>query len=181
MRSIQRLAATSILVLLITGCEGGRKDDALSVAEGKQWAADACRTLPADALAKAAGETVRSAIAGAKSTVGGIQVSTCTYQTSGDAAYTVLMRDWGDKGGGASQTVAGLHAMPEITGPVSELKVDGATAYWVPKHRTLSYIPDDKRVVVVTPPMVPGVTEAAQQQTAMKIARAAATARPAAN
>jgi len=173
--------AAGVSVLVLAACDRSGGEKSLSVAEGKQWAVDACRTFPAAAAAKAASVPVSSAIAGARSTVGGIQVSTCTYQTSANASFTVLMRDWGDKGGGAAKTIAGLRAVPDITGPVSELKVEGASAYWVPKHHTLSYIPDDTRVVVVTPPVSPGASEAALQQTALALARAAAAARPAAS
>ena len=174
------LATGIVLGMLgLAACDrSDRVNEGPTLADGKLWAADACKTLPAGAATRVAGVQVRSALPGARSTVGGTQVSTCNYQTSGNGSFTVLMRHQGEAGGGIRQAIAGLRAMPDITGPVTEVPVANGKAFWVQRHRTLSYIPDDKRVVVVTPPNAAGVTDDVLKQTALAIARAAAARQP---
>jgi hypothetical protein len=181
MRSI---CAGFAIVLVLAACNRENSSDAPSLADGKAWALDACRTFPAAAAAKAIGAGVTAASAGARSAIGGNQVSTCNYTAAGQGPFTVLLRQQGEGGGGIAQTIAGLHSQPDITGPVTEIAAgaEGAKAFWTPRHSTLTYAPDDKRVVVVTPPGATGggtgAPPAALQKTALAIARAAAASRP---
>lgn len=157
-----------------TGDNGGTKDARL-------WATDACATFPADAAAKAAGVAVTAAVPGGKSTVSGMQVSTCTYEAPGAESFTIAMRYQGEAG--SMQTaIAGLNAAPEVTGPIVEVPVDQGKAFWGQRYRTLSFIPDETRVVVVTPPGASGPdaapNEARLRQTALAIAQAASASWP---
>lgn len=177
--------AVTILAALwaLAGCQRETGEE-MSVSDGKGWAADACMTFPAEAAAKAAGVAVTGAVAGGKSTVSGTQVSSCTYQLAGNRSFTVLMRHQGEKGD-MKRAIAGLNAAPDVTGPVAEVPVPNGKAYWTQRYRTLSYIPDEKRIVVVTPPgAVAGPANASDEglkDKALAIARAAAGSTPAAS
>lgn len=166
---------------LLSGCDRSPGPGGESSKDPRLWATDACKTFPPDAAGKAAGIAVTAAVPDGKSTVSGMQVSTCTYEAAGSGSFTIAMRYQGEAGSMRS-AIAGLNAAPDVTGPIVEVPVKQGKAFWGKRYRTLSLIPDEKRVVVVTPPGVSGADTDANtdhwQQTALRIAQAAAASWP---
>ena len=170
---------------LVSGCDrSAGPGDGRSAKDARLWATDACKTFPSDAAGKAAGIAVTAAVPGGKSTVSGMQVSTCTYETAGSGSFTIAMRFQGE-GGSMERASAGLNAAPQVTGPIVEVPVKQGKAFWGERFRTLSFIPDETRVVVVTPPGVSGADTGTDtdrmQQKALTIAQAAALSWPKSN
>jgi hypothetical protein len=134
--------------LLLAGCGGG------GGASGKSadWAVDACKSFPKEAAAKASGVTV------AKSEVSGTgsdqtALSNCVYSSAdGKDNFGVMLRQ--DKTGEVKldEQVKGLTAQQDVTGPMEEVPMPKGKAFWAPKLNTLSWVPDDTRMIVVTPP-----------------------------
>ncbi len=130
---------------LLTGCGSSGK--------ASDWAADACKTFPSAAAAKVTGLAITKAEAPGSTGNEQTAVSNCTYSTAdGKTNFGVLLRQ--DKTGQTTvaEQIAGLTAQPAMTGPSEEVKMPKGKAIWAPKLNTLSWIPDDARMIVVTPP-----------------------------
>lgn len=142
-------------LLLLAGCNSGGTDvsggtegkGAVAASEG---GADACKTLTAEAAGKAAGIAVAAASAGATSKVGENSVSTCSYSASDGTLFTVALRYAPE--GTAAESIAGLKSQPDMTGPIEDVPAVKGKAFWAPQLKTLTYLPDDHRMISVTPP-----------------------------
>lgn len=134
--------------MLLAGCGGSGG----ASGKGSDWAADACKTFPREAAAKASGVAVTKSDAsgnGSEETA----LSNCTYSSAdGKDNFGVMLRL--DKTGQTklAEQVAGLTAQPDATGPLEEVAMPKGKAFWAPKLNTLSWVPDDTRMIVVTPP-----------------------------
>lgn len=160
------MRACSVLagLALLTGCgssseagseaENGRDAGAagasVTAAVTSDWGADACKTLTAEAAGKAAGVAVATASAGATSKVGENSVSTCSYSASDGTLFTVALRYAPE--GTAAESIAGLKSQPDMTGPIEDVAEAPGKAFWAPRLKTLTYLPDDARMISVTPP-----------------------------
>lgn len=134
------------------GETAGESAEAGTTAVGAEWGADACKALTAEAAGKAAGVTVATASAGATTKVGDNSVSTCSYSASDGTLFTVALRYAPE--GTAKESIAGLKSQPDMTGPIEDVAAAKGKAFWAPKLKTLTYFPDDSRMISVTPPGV---------------------------
>ncbi len=149
MRAIQ--GAIMGTALLLAGCgEPSSKSTSEATADGTAWGAEACRTLTAEAAAKAAGVAVSQATSNANAQVGGNTVSTCSYAAGDGTTFTVALRRSPD--GTLAESIAGLKSQPDMTGPIEDVAAPAGKAFWAPRLKTLTYMPDDHRMVSVTPP-----------------------------
>lgn len=144
----------SLCVLVLTGLAAGCGSGA-GGGSGKsaEWAADACRTFPAEAAGKAAGIAVAKAETPGQTGNEQTLVSNCTYSSAdGKASFGVLLRQ--DRTGGETidAQIAGLKSQPDATGPSEDVAMPRGKAVWAPKFNTLSYVPEAGRMIVVTPP-----------------------------
>jgi hypothetical protein len=136
--ALPHCACGLVLAGALAGCGGG----------AARWAEDTCKTLPAEAAAKAAGVDVTGTAA--DSGVGD-GYSGCNYTTKDGGTFSVQLRY--DKTGTTTVdgTVAAVKADtssdPQIDVPMSKGK-----ALWNPKLHALSYYPDDPRLITVMPP-----------------------------
>jgi hypothetical protein len=140
-------------LLLLTACGSGKtggEAQGEAVTVGPDWGADACKTLTAEAAGKAAGLAVATASAGATTRVGDNSVSTCSYSSSDGSLFTVALRYAPE--GTAEESIAGLKSQPDMTGPIEDVAAAKGKAFWVPRLKTLTYLPDDHRMISVTPP-----------------------------
>lgn len=145
---------------LLTACGSGDKAGGAaageaqgeSVAARPDWGADACKTLTAAAASKAAGLALATASANATTKVGDNSVSTCSYSGSDGTLFTVALRYAPE--GTMDKSIAGLKSQPDMTGPIEDVAAAKGKAFWAPRLKTLTYLPDDQRMVSVTPPGV---------------------------
>lgn len=140
-------------LFLLTACGNsspGGEAQSEAIAVGPDWGADACKTLSAEAAGKAAGVAVATASAGATTKVGENSVSTCSYSASDGTLFTVALRYAPE--GTAAESIAGLKSQPDMTGPIEEVAGAKGKAFWAPRLKTLTYLPDDRRMISVTPP-----------------------------
>lgn len=139
--------------LLLSGCGGSDDSTSETGAEslaGSDWGADACKTLTAEAAGKASGLAVAKSSASSVARVGDNTVSTCSYSASDGTQFTVALRQSPDAT--MAESIAGLEANPDMTGPVEAVPAPVGKAFWAPQVKTLTYLPDDHRMVSVTPP-----------------------------
>lgn len=156
MRNAARLTGA----LLLTACGSGEKagggagSEAQSdgVAAGPDWGADACKTLTAAAASRAAGLAAATASANSTTRVGDNSVSTCSYSSSDGTLFTVALRYAPE--GTMDASIAGLKSQPDMTGPIEGVAAAKGKAFWAPRLKTLTYLPDDRRMISVTPPGV---------------------------
>lgn len=142
-------------LLLLTACGSSGSDvsgrtenkDAMI---GSDWGANACKTLTAEAAGNATGIAVATASAGATTKVGENSVSTCSYSASDGTLFTVALRYAPE--GTAAESIAGLKSQPDMTGPIEDVPAAKGKAFWAPQLKTLTYLPDDRRMISVTPP-----------------------------
>ena len=150
-----------VLPLVLAGCGGSETTgsgaapgagEAAAAEVAATWATDACKTLSAEAAGKAAGLAVTKTVEGANASTNGVNVSSCTYSTEDGVMFTIGLRH--DTMGAATmpEMIAGLTARPDVTGPVEEVPSKNGRAFWTPRLKTLSYLPDDTRTITVTPP-----------------------------
>ena len=152
MKAIRNTAAGLSAAALLAGCGSGARDSSAETATSADWAADACKTFPADLASKAAGMTVTQATASPGASVGGTRVSTCNYTASDGTIFTLLLRQSPDST--MEEAITGLKANPEMTGPMEEVAVAGGKGFWAPRLKTYTYLPDGQRLISVTPPGV---------------------------
>lgn len=169
-----------------SGAGGAANEAGADVETGAQWAVDVCKSFPAEAAGKAAGLAIAKTIPSPNVFTSGVNVSNCTYSAQDGALFSVGFRH--DTSGATTMTeaIAGLTARPDMTGPVEEVPAKVGKAFWTPRLKTLSYLPDDSRMVTVTPPgakpggaepedkAVAAAEEAALKAKALAIAEAAA-------
>ena len=170
---------TCLATLLLAACEQSGRQADVPVGGGDQWAVDACKTFPAAAAAKASGLAIETTTLGAQVSVAGTTVSSCGYATAGNReSFGVLLRQ--DTTGKATidQQVAAITSAPAETGPSEIVEMQKGKAVWQPQLRSLSYVPDDARMIVVTPPFIglsrKGADPAKLKASAITIARAVA-------
>lgn len=145
--------ATTFAALMLSGCGDPAPEGRREGASGRaDWGAEACKMLTADAAAKAAGVAVSQATSSSNARVGDNTVSTCSYATSDGVAFTVALRYSPDATLAAS--IAGLKSQPDMTGPIEEVPAKSGKAFWAPRLKTLTYLPDDHRMISVVPPGV---------------------------
>ncbi|MBY8825027.1 hypothetical protein [Sphingomonas colocasiae] len=155
---IRPLAAslcTLLLTGLVAGCGGNGNGGGADGGSGKSadWAADACKTFPADAAGKAAGFAVAKAETPGQTGNEQTLVSTCSYSSAdGKSSFTVLLRQDRSDGSTIDAQIAGLKSQPDATGPSEDVAMPKGKAIWAPRLNTLSYVPQDGRMIVVTPP-----------------------------
>lgn len=154
MKAYEALAGLTSL-LLLTGCNSGGSDvsgkaEGVSAIVNSDWGANACETLTAEAAGKAAGIAVATASAGATTKVGENSVSTCSYSASDGTLFTVALRYAPE--GTAEESITGLKSQPDMTGPIEDVAATKGKAFWAPRLKTLTYLPDDHRMISVTPP-----------------------------
>ena len=148
-------------------------------AKADDWAKDACKTFPADAAAKASGMVVKSS-EGTHTNANDTDVASCTYSGEAwDDGFTVALRQAHDTDLSIDQQIAGLSSQPDMTGPATNVAMPAGEAVWHAKMRTLTWVPDAARMIIVTPPGAitfgdkpPKITEADMQATAIRIAEA---------
>ncbi|RVT90248.1 hypothetical protein [Sphingomonas crocodyli] len=149
----QRLYLFSValgLFGLVSGCGGG--GGAMS-GKPEDWAADACKTFPADVAGKVAGVSVKKAESAGQTGNERTLVSNCTYSSADDrTSFAVLLRQAKSDGESVDDQITGLKSQPDMTGPSEDVNMPKGRAIWAPKLRTLSYVPAVGRMIVVTPP-----------------------------
>jgi hypothetical protein len=153
MKKTAYVSLTAVVPLLLAGC--GSKDGSVAGgASGKSadWAVDACKTFPSDVAGKAAGVTVVKAETPNKTDTGDVLVSNCSYSTASGDSFGVLLRQDKTAGTTIDTQIAGLKSQPDITGPMEDVAMPKGKAIWTIKMNTLSYVPQDGRMIVVTPP-----------------------------
>lgn len=151
MKAYAALLGSILLVACGSGGDSASKAEGGStVAVAPDWGADACKTLTAEAAGKAAGLAVATASAGATSKMGDNSVSTCSYSASDGTLFTVALRYAPE--GTAAESIAGLKSQPDMTGPIEDVAEAKGKAFWAPRLKTLTYLPDDSRMISVTPP-----------------------------
>lgn len=145
--ALSRSACALVLIGSLAACGGGG-------GASSDWAVDACKTLPADAASKASGVAVAKAeLASAAVSNEQTTLSNCSYSTAdGKINFGVMLRQ--DKTGqtNIAEQFEGLKSQPDMTGPMVDVAVPKGKAAWATKLRTLTYVPDDLRMIVVTPP-----------------------------
>jgi hypothetical protein len=135
------------LALMLAACGSGGAGG-----KSKDWADDACKTFPVEAAAKVAGVAVSKTVVSGTS-AGDTKVSNCTYSTAdGKANFGIVLRHDTSGQTTAAEQIAGLTSQPDVTGPSEEVPMPKGKAVWAPKLNTLSYVPEDNRMIVVTPP-----------------------------
>jgi hypothetical protein len=169
-------------LLFLAGCGSGGETAGQAPSSdrgrttGPDWGADACKTLTAQAASKAAGLSVATASANSTTRVGDNSVSTCSYSSSDGTLFTVALRYAPE--GTMDESIAGLKSQSDMTGPIEDVAAAKGRAFWAPRLKTLTYLPDDQRMISVTPPGVKlGGTsdpDAVLKQRAVALALAAA-------
>lgn len=168
--------APVLAALMVAGC-GGAGTGEQPAPSG--WAIDACETFPVAAAARASGLAIETAMLGAQTSVNGTDVSSCSYATAGNReTFGILLRE--DRSGRATidEQLASVSSAPAETGPSEPVAMPRGKAVWQPQLRSLSYIPADGRMIVVTPPFIglsaAGTDPEKLKATAIRIALAVA-------
>lgn len=145
--------STLALTATLGGC-GGKDGSVAGGASGKSpdWAVDACKTFPAAAAGKAAGVTVVKTETPNRTDTGQVLVSNCSYSMADGETFGVLLRQDRTDGTMIDTQIAGIKSQPDITGPMEDQAMPKGKAVWSIKMNTLSYVPQDGRMIVVTPP-----------------------------
>lgn len=141
------------LTIALAGC-GGKDGSVAGGASGKAstWAVDACNTFPAEAAAKASGLAIVKADTPYQTDTGQVIVSNCNYATANGETFGVLLRQDRTDGTTIASQIAGLTSQPDMTGPMEDVPMRKGKAVWATRMNTLSYVPQDGRMIVVTPP-----------------------------
>ena len=148
-RSIALAAFT--LPGLLTSCGSGMT--ANDAGKPADWAADACKTFPASAATKAAGVAVAKVESSGQTGNELTLVSNCTYSTAnGKTNFGVLLRQAKAAAESIDAQIAELKSQPDMTGPSEDVAMPKGKAIWAPRIGTLSYFPDNRRMIAVTPP-----------------------------
>ena len=151
------MTTTTLSALALAAALGGCGSKDGSVAGGasgkaSDWAVDACKTFPLAAASKAAGVTFVKADAPNQTDTGQVLVSNCSYSTADGESLGVLLRQDKTDGTTVDTQIAGLKSQPDVTGPMDDVAMPKGKAIWSVKMNTLSYVPQDGRMIVVTPP-----------------------------
>ena len=183
------IAVASVAVLVVACSDAGNGDGGGDVsawasgggtsAKADDWAKDACKTFPVDAAAKASGMVVKSS-EGTHTNANDTDVASCTYSGEAwDDGFTVALRQAHDTDLSIDQQIAGVSSQPDITGPAADVAMPAGKAVWHAKMRTLTWVPDAARMIIVTPPGAitfgdkpPKISEADMQANAIRIAKA---------
>lgn len=157
MSRTMRVSLCSLMLAgLVTACgSGGGGGTTVGGGSGKSadWALDACKTFPLDAAAKAAGVEVTKAETSGQVSNEVTLVSNCSYsRPDGKTNFGVLLRQDKALGDTVDVQIAGLKSQPDLTGPFEDVAMPKGKAIWSPKLRTISYVPEAGRMIVVTPP-----------------------------
>lgn len=182
-RLLTAIAAT-LAASVLAGCGDSKSGSAAPVAAvtgegaGNDWAVDACKTFPVAVAAKASGLAVETATLGAQVSVGGTNASSCSYSTAGNReTFGVLLRHDTTGNSTLDGQLASVTGNPAETGPSEMVAMPKGKAVWQPQLRSLSYLPDDGRMIVVTPPFIglsmQGTDPAKMKDAAIRIAIAA--------
>lgn len=142
-----------MLTGLIAGCGSSGGGSGGGSGKSADWAADACKTFPAEAASKAAGFAVTKAESPNQTSNEQIIVSNCSYSSAdGSTSFGLLLRQ--DKTGGETidSQIAGLKSQPDATGPSEDVLMPKGKAIWATRLNTLSFVPEAGRMIVVTPP-----------------------------
>lgn len=146
---LRRSLCALVLTGFVAACGGGGGAGGKSA----EWAVDACKTFPAEAAGKAAGVAVAKAEGSAATSNEQVTVSNCTYSSAdGKDNFGVLLRQDKVSGQTVDQQLAGVTSQPDVTGSGEPVAMPKGKAVWMPKMRTLSYVPEGERMIVVTPP-----------------------------
>lgn len=148
MKAVSATFLTLTASLFLAGCGGSGPSG-----KSADWAVDACKTFPAASAAKASGLAITKAESPGQTGNDQAAVSNCTYSTAdGKTNFGVLLRQ--DKSGQTTvaEQIAGLTSQPDMIGPSEKVTMPKGKAVWAPKLHTLSWVPDDARMIVVTPP-----------------------------
>lgn len=147
---LRRSLCALALAGLAAGCSGG---GAGGSSKGAEWAVDACKTFPAEAAGEAGGVAVAKAESSAATSNEQVTVSNCTYSSAdGKDNFGVLLRQDKVSGQTVDEQLAGVTSQPDVTGPGEPVAMPKGKAVWMTKLRTLSYVPEGARMIVVTPP-----------------------------
>jgi hypothetical protein len=172
-----RLPVSSVLLFLLAACGQGSTTGAGQATSTDQWAIDACKTFPASAAAKATGLPIKTATLAGRASSNGTNVSNCSYASDGgNAQFGILLRQDTTGTTTLQQQIDGLTSDPGTSGPSEPVAMPKGNAVWQPEVRTLSWVPDDSRMIVVTPPGIElsrkGADQAKLKASAIAIARA---------
>lgn len=134
---------------MVTACGGGVAGDP----KPADWALDACKTFPKETAGKAAGVAVSKTETGGQTGNDEVLVSNCTYSSAdGKTNFGVLLRQVKTGGQGVDAQIADMKSRPDMTGPSEDVAMPKGKAIWASKMHTLSYVPSEGRMIVVTPP-----------------------------
>lgn len=143
-----RHAIAALTLAALAGCGGGSVGG-----KPADWAKDACKTFPADAASKASGVAVAKAESSGQTGNDQTFVTNCTYSSAdGKNNFGVLLRQDKSEEATVDAMIGGMKSQPDISGPSEDVAMPKGKAIWQPKLRTLSYLPEDGRMIVVTPP-----------------------------
>lgn len=156
------LAATSVLAACGDAGEGATdagggsaaRPALAAVTDGKpkDWAVDVCKTFPVAAASKASGLAIKETNT-SHTNANDTDVGSCTYSGEAyDELFTVGLRHAHDPDMTVEEQIASVTSEPEITGPSEEVTMSKGKAVWSPKLRTLTWVTDPARMVIVTPP-----------------------------
>lgn len=145
-----RSLAAFTLAGLMGGCGGGITGGSEKAAD---WALDACKTFPKEAAGKAAGVAVDKAETAGQTGNDDVLVSNCTYSSAdGKTNFGLLLRQAKTGGQDVDAQIADMKSRPDMTGPSEDVVMPKGKAVWASKMHTLSYVPAEARMIVVTPP-----------------------------
>ncbi|QDZ06583.1 hypothetical protein FPZ24_03090 [Sphingomonas panacisoli] len=149
---VARSFAAVTLAGLTASCGGGGLAGGGSQ-KAADWALDACKTFPKEAAGKAAGVAVGKTETAGQTGNDDILVSNCTYSSAdGKTNFGVLLRQVKTGGQSVDAQIADMKSRPDMTGPSEDVAMPKGKAVWASKMHTLSYVPADGRMIVVTPP-----------------------------
>ncbi len=144
-----RILATIALTGLVSSCGSA----GIGSGKSSDWAEDACRTFPKEAASKAAGVAVVKAEPSGQLSTDQTVLSHCSYSGADSSThFGVLLRQAKTDSQTVDDQIAGLKSQPDMTGPSEDVAMPKGKAVWASKLRTLSYVPADGRMIVVTPP-----------------------------
>jgi len=154
MKYVSRVLALITLTGTVAACGNSGSDSATSSSKpSSDWAADACKTFPAEAASKAAGVNFVKAENSSQTGSALVLVSNCNYSSAdGRVTLGILLRHALSDEESIDAQIAGLKSQPDMTGPSEDVPMQKGKAVWSSKLNTLSYVPRDGRMIVVTPP-----------------------------
>ena len=151
-RTHAALLLASSLVLSACGEKSETTDTSTAASTvSSDWATDACKVFPAADATMSSGIAIASATTSDAGNANQTNISQCTYATAdGKPAFTIMLRH--DLSGTltSDMQMKGLTAAPDMTGPTEEVVMAKGKAIWTGQLKTLSYVPDDARMIIVS-------------------------------